>query len=71
VPLASRIILVCDAYDAMTSERPYSLTRTPEAALAELRDCGGTQFDPKLVEILERVVRKAPADDLPVPISVA
>ena len=71
VPLASRIILVCDAYDAMTSERPYSLTRTPEAALAELRDCAGTQFDPKLVEILERVVRKAPADDLPVPIPVA
>ena len=71
VPLASRIILVCDAYDAMTSERPYSLTRTPEAALAELRDCAGTQFDPKLVEILERVVRKAPADELPVPIPVA
>ena len=71
VPLASRIILVCDAYDAMTSERPYSLTRTPEAALAELRDCAGTQFDPKLVEVLERVVRKAPAEDLPVPVPVA
>ncbi len=70
VPLASRIILVCDAYDAMTSERPYSAIRSPEAALAELRACAGSQFDPKLVEILERVVRAKPADRLPVPVPV-
>jgi diguanylate cyclase (GGDEF)-like protein len=69
IPLASRIIFVCDAYDAMTGERPYSPARTPEAALAELRDCAGSQFDPKLVEILERVVRAAPADRLPVPVA--
>ena len=71
VPLASRIILVCDAYDAMTAERPYSAARTPEATLAELRDCAGSQFDPELVEILERVVRATPADRLPVPVPVA
>ncbi len=71
VPLASRIILVCDAYDAMTFERPYSAARTPEGALAELRDCAGSQFDPKLVEILERVVRATPADRLPVPVPVS
>jgi two-component system, cell cycle response regulator len=71
IPLAARIILVCDAYDAMTSERPYSPARDPEAALAELQECGGTQFDPELVGILERVVRSAPAEQLPVPVPVA
>jgi diguanylate cyclase (GGDEF)-like protein len=71
IPLASRIILVCDAYDAMTSERPYSQARSAEAALAELRECAGSQFDPELVGILEHVVRSAPADHLPVPVPVA
>jgi diguanylate cyclase (GGDEF)-like protein len=71
IPLAARIILVCDAYDAITSERPYSAARDPEAALTELRECAGTQFDPKLVEILERVVRSTPADRLSVPVPVA
>ncbi len=71
IPLASRIILVCDAYDAMTSERPYSPARTPEAALAELRECAGSQFDPELVRILEHVVRSTDAEQLPVPVPVA
>ena len=71
VPLASRIILVCDAYEAMTSERPYAAARTPEGALAELRRCAGTQFDPELVEILDRVVRSTPAEELPVPVPAA
>ena len=67
IPLAARIILVCDAYDAMTSERPHSPIRTPDAALDELRACSGTQFDPVLVRILEHVVRSAPADRTSVP----
>jgi two-component system, cell cycle response regulator len=71
IPLAARIILVCDAYDAITSERPYSPARSAEEALAEIRRCAGTQFDPKLVEILERVVRTTPAERLSVPVPVA
>jgi diguanylate cyclase (GGDEF)-like protein len=71
IPLAARIILVCDAYEAMTSARPYSPSRGPEAALAELRDCAGTQFDPNLVKVLERIVHSAPAEHLPVPVPVS
>lgn len=71
IPLAARIILACDAYDAITSERPYSPGWDPEGALKELRDCAGSQFDPQVVEVLERVVRSTPADRLPVPLPVA
>jgi diguanylate cyclase (GGDEF)-like protein/PAS domain S-box-containing protein len=52
IPLASRIIFVCDAFHAMTSERPYSHAMSTEAALAELSRCAGTQFDPTVVETL-------------------
>jgi HD-GYP domain-containing protein (c-di-GMP phosphodiesterase class II) len=54
----------------MTSERPYSSALDPEAALAEIRRYAGAQFDPALVEVLERVVRSAPAKRLPVPVPV-
>jgi two-component system, cell cycle response regulator len=50
IPLAARIIAVCDAYDAMTSERPYRPAMSPAQALGELRNCAGTQFDPIVVE---------------------
>jgi HD-GYP domain-containing protein (c-di-GMP phosphodiesterase class II) len=46
IPLGSRIIAVCDAYDAMTGDRPYQVGRTSAEALAELRRGAGTQFDP-------------------------
>jgi two-component system, cell cycle response regulator len=67
IPLAARIILVCDAYDAMTSERPYSHIRSSDSALEELRACAGSQFDPALVPILDRVVRATPAEPRAVP----
>ncbi len=51
IPLAARIIAVCDAYDAMTSDRPYRPAMSTKAALAELRHNSGTQFDPAVVEI--------------------
>jgi len=56
IPLGARIVTVCDAYDAMTSDRPYAVARAPESALAELRADAGTQFDPGVVEALAAVV---------------
>jgi len=56
IPLGSRIVAVCDAFDAMTSPRPYAAARTTEEALAELRSCAGTQFDPAVVETFRAVV---------------
>jgi HD-GYP domain-containing protein (c-di-GMP phosphodiesterase class II) len=50
IPLGARIIAVCDAFHAMTTDRPYRLRRDEQAALAELRRCAGTQFDPEVVE---------------------
>ena len=52
IPLGSRIIAVCDAYDAMVSDRPYRASMGTEKAVAELRRCAGTQFDPAVVEVL-------------------
>ena len=49
IPLGARIVAVADAFDAMTSPRPYSRGRSPEAALEELQRCAGTQFDPEVV----------------------
>ena len=51
IPLGSRITLICDAFDTMTGARPYDPPRTVEAAVAELRDNAGTQFDPELVAL--------------------
>jgi diguanylate cyclase (GGDEF)-like protein len=52
IPLGSRIIAVCDAFDAMTSERPYRPAISVDAALEELRSNAGTQFDAAIVEQL-------------------
>ncbi|MFL5941952.1 MAG: HD domain-containing phosphohydrolase [Gaiellaceae bacterium] len=52
IPLAARIVFTCDAYSAMTSDRPYCAARTPSEAVAELRRCAGKQFDPQVVELL-------------------
>jgi HD-GYP domain-containing protein (c-di-GMP phosphodiesterase class II) len=49
IPLGSRVIAVCVAYDAMTSERPYREALTAAAAFEELRRCAGQQFDPMVV----------------------
>jgi diguanylate cyclase (GGDEF)-like protein len=56
IPLGARIILVADAFEAITADRPYRPAQTAEAALAELRDKAGSQFDPDVVAALERHV---------------
>ena len=57
IPIGSRIICVADAFDAMTSDRPYRQAMSREAALAELTRCAGTQFDPKIVEYFLEIVK--------------
>jgi diguanylate cyclase (GGDEF)-like protein len=52
IPIGARIIAVCDAFDAMTSDRPYRAATTVEAALTELARCAGSQFDPAVVRVL-------------------
>ena len=56
IPLGSRIILACDALDAMTSERPYRAAMPENAARRELRRFSGSQFDPRIVETLFEVL---------------
>jgi HD-GYP domain-containing protein (c-di-GMP phosphodiesterase class II) len=55
IPLGARIIAVCDAFDAMTSERSYARALTPREALSELFRCAGAQFDPEVVETFAAV----------------
>ena len=50
IPLECRILAVADAYDAMTSHRPYRQALSKEAAVIELRRCAGIQFDPYLID---------------------
>ncbi|NND96377.1 MAG: diguanylate cyclase [Pirellulaceae bacterium] len=50
IPLGARILSIADTYDAIVSDRVYRKGRTPEEAFAELRRCGGEQFDPEIVE---------------------
>jgi two-component system cell cycle response regulator len=56
IPLGARIIAVCDAFEAMTSQRPYRDAMIEEAALAELRRGAGTQFDAGIVDLVCQLV---------------
>jgi HD-GYP domain-containing protein (c-di-GMP phosphodiesterase class II) len=50
IPLGARIIAVCDAFDAMTTSRPYASMLSRQEAIRELVRCSGTQFDPNVVD---------------------
>jgi two-component system cell cycle response regulator len=63
IPLGARLIAVCDAYEAMTTTRPYRKAMSEADAMAELRRCAGHQFDPSVVAAFERVIG-APAADV-------
>jgi putative nucleotidyltransferase with HDIG domain len=60
IPLPARIVLVADAFDAITTDRPYRKKRHVLAAIEELRSHNGTQFCPSVVGALERVYREEP-----------
>jgi HD-GYP domain-containing protein (c-di-GMP phosphodiesterase class II) len=65
IPLVARIVRACDAFSAMTTDRAYRKARPVEAALAELRRCAGTDFDPVVVEALARSVAAGVRDGAP------
>lgn len=84
LPLTVRIVQVADAYDAMTSDRPYEPALPATVAVAEIKRCSGTQFDPEVVTALSRLLASRldgepidlpahleplPADPFSVPIS--
>ncbi len=58
IPLASRIIAVADAYDAMTAKRVYQDTKTRDEALNEITNCAGSQFDPLLAYVFAEMIKK-------------
>jgi HD-GYP domain-containing protein (c-di-GMP phosphodiesterase class II) len=60
IPFPSRIVFCCDAYNAMTTDRVYRKAMPMEAAIDELESNAGTQFDPKVVAALTRVVKRQP-----------
>jgi HD-GYP domain-containing protein (c-di-GMP phosphodiesterase class II) len=57
IPLVARIVCTCDAFSAMTTDRPYRAARTTGEALEELERCAGSHFDPDVVAALVRVER--------------
>lgn len=66
ISLESRILAIADAFDAMTSERPYKRALTLKEAIKEIERCSGSQFDPKLSEIMidiikEEILEKTPS----------
>lgn len=69
IPIAARIVAVCSAYASMTSWRPYREPRQRAEALAELRRCAGTQFDPAVVQAFcDLAVGDVPATRLRLPL---
>lgn len=61
IPVECRILAIVDAYDAMTSDRPYRKAMTVEEALNEIRSGSGSQFDPELVNLFLEIVQVQPA----------
>ncbi len=64
IPLASRILMVTDAFDAMTADRPYRKAMSIEAAIEELQANAGTQFDAGIVEAFAGMIRRKGAHPL-------
>jgi len=71
IPLGARVIAVVEAFDAITSGRPYRLPRSPQEAISELARCAPSQFDPQVVtvfaDLYERVFREVKNPSLGLP----
>ncbi|MCB0866948.1 MAG: diguanylate cyclase [Solirubrobacterales bacterium] len=63
IPLGARVIAACDAFHAMTSDRPYRAAMERSDAIEELRRCSGTQFDPSVIDALVGLLDARPAGD--------
>jgi PAS domain S-box-containing protein/putative nucleotidyltransferase with HDIG domain len=64
IPLLAKILCVADAYDAMTSNRPYRSSPGRDFAISELKRCAGTQFDPQVVDAFIRYLKKQESEGL-------
>jgi HD-GYP domain-containing protein (c-di-GMP phosphodiesterase class II) len=64
IPMAARIVACCDAYDAITSDRPYRPARPTDVALAELEAGAGSQFDPAVVAAVHAIIGRRAAAGL-------
>jgi HD-GYP domain-containing protein (c-di-GMP phosphodiesterase class II) len=58
IPVIARIVMVCDAFDSMTSTRVYRKAKSIDEAMTELHRCVGTQFDPEALAALEKAIAK-------------
>ncbi len=58
IPLIARVISVVDAFDVMTHDRPYKKAVSQEEAIAELKRCSGSQFDPQVVEMFIKIIEE-------------
>jgi response regulator RpfG family c-di-GMP phosphodiesterase len=71
IPLGARVIAVVEAFDAITSGRPYRLPRSPEEAIQELQRCTQTQFDPQVMtvfaDLYERIFRNINQSSMGIP----
>ena len=58
IPPEARVVAIADTFDAMTTDRPYRKGMADEVAIAEIRRCAGTQFDPVMVDAFVRVMER-------------
>ena len=64
IPIEARILSIADAYDAITSPRPYHKETPLQEALIELKRCAGTQFDPELIDAFCKIIERKPSKRL-------
>jgi HD-GYP domain-containing protein (c-di-GMP phosphodiesterase class II) len=69
IPLGARIIAVCDAYDAMTTQRVYNEPMTPRAAIERLLYAAGTQFDPTVTRIVCETIEQTLPEPIMLPLA--